>query len=333
MKMPTMNSLQSVTRAQAVRERLANGLIAATPVPFDDNGKLHEAGHESYLGYMARQPIAGVAVWAHTGRGLMLNDETARRVLHDWREALPRKVIIAGVGSHDANPERATARTVQMAENAARLGADALLVYPPAWLREQSHRDELILDHHRRVAAVGLPLILFFLYEAAGGISYSQAVLDDLLDLPEVVGIKMATLDSVMTYQDVSRLVQARHPDKLFITGEDRFLGYSLRRGARAALIGMGAICSELQAELIMSDRLGKSTRFLTLSDALDMLAETIFVRPMEGYIKRLLWALVHLGVIPLEAAHDPWGPQLPPHEFDDVGRTLAALVTATREC
>jgi 4-hydroxy-tetrahydrodipicolinate synthase len=329
--MSTMNSFQSVSKAQEVSERLTNGLIAATPVTFDENGKLHVGGHESYLRHMAHQPIAGVAVWAHTGRGLMLDDETARRVLHDWREALPEKVLIAGVGSHDESPERATAITLQMAENAARLGADALLVYPPTWLRDDPRKDIFIAEHHRRVAAIGLPLILFYLYEEAGGISYSRAVLDELLVLPEVVGIKMATLDSVMTYQDVARLVQARHPDKLFITGEDRFLGYSLRRGARAALIGMGAICSDLQAELIMSDKLGKATRFLTLSDAFDLLAETIFVKPMEGYIKRLLWALVHLGVIPFEAAHDPWGPQLPAQEFDDVGRALAALVTATR--
>ena len=76
-------------------------------------------------------------------------------------------------------------------------------------------------------------------------------VLDELLALPNVIGIKMATLDSVMTYQDVARHIQSRHPDKLLITGEDRFLGYSLRRGAQAALIGMGAVCTDLQAELM----------------------------------------------------------------------------------
>jgi 4-hydroxy-tetrahydrodipicolinate synthase len=62
------------------------------------------------------------------------------------------------------------------------------------------------------------------------------------------------------------------------------------------------------------------------LSNAVDSLAETLFVAPMEGYIQRLLWALVHLGVIPLEAANDPWGPKLPEREFDEVGSTLAAL-------
>lgn len=310
-----------------LRARLDGGLIPAVPAILNDRGRLHKGAHEAYLRYMASQPIAGVAVWAHTGRGLMLDEETARTVLKDWRDTLPSKVLIAGVGS--ASSVNATEKTIEMAERAARIGADALLVYAPTWLRSSEQRDSLIIRHHQRIAALGLPLVLFYLYEEAGGISYSPAVLDELLAIPEVVGIKMATLDSVMTYQDVSRQLAARHPHQLLITGEDRFLGYSLRRGARAALIGMGAVCCEMQAELIRSHLEGNAERFLTLSDQVDMLAESTFIAPMEGYIKRLLWALVHLGVIPLEAAHDPWGPELPSHEFDEVGRTLAALLAA----
>ena len=322
-----MNRSRTVSTLDDLRARLAGGLIAATPVPFDSDGKLHERAHHSYLRYMAGQRIAGVAVWAHTGRGLMLDAGTARKVLSDWRAALPESVVIAGVGAgRDASPEEAATRTIEMAEAAASLGADALLVYAPTWAREHQSRDELIVAHHRRVAAVGLPLILFYLYEEAGGISYSPAVLDELLALPQVAGIKMATLDSVMTYQDISRQMRERHADKLLITGEDRFLGYSLRRGASAALIGMGAVCCDLQTELLRAHVENDAARFLELSDAVDMLAETIFINPMEGYIRRLLWALVHLGVIPMEAANDPWGPELAAHEFDQMGRTLAAL-------
>ena len=319
--------------SNSIATRLADGLIPATPVPFDENGRLHETGHKSYLSHMARQSVAGVAVWAHTGRGLMLDEDTAQRVLNDWRSALPEAVIVAGAGSRDSNPQTATAQTVAMAERAARAGADALLVYPPTWLVGHSSPDQLILEHHRQVARVGLPLILFYLYEAAGGIAYSPQLLDELLALPGVAGIKMATLDSVMTYQDVSRQLRQRHPEKLLITGEDRFLGYSLRLGARSALIGMGAICCNLQAELIRANTSGDATRFLKLSDKVDLLAESIFVQPMEGYIRRLLWALVHLGVIPFEAANDPWGPQLDPDEFETVGRTLNALALITQEC
>jgi hypothetical protein len=35
---------------------------------------------------------------------------------------------------------------------------------------------------------------------------------------------------------------------------------------------------------------------------------------------------LAHQGVIPLEAANDPWGPELPREEYDEVGRVLNEL-------
>lgn len=321
------SSAEIVGVADKLRDRIHGGLIPAVPVPSNRDGSIHSGAQESYLKYMSGQQVAGVAVWAHTGRGLMLEEETAARVLRDWREALPDKVIVAGAGSRGADtPEDATRESVRMAERAALGRADALLAYAPTWLRHHSQRDSEIVKHHRRLAEVGLPLILFYLYEEAGGVHYSPAVLDELLSLPEVVGIKMATLDSVMTYQDVSRQIGARHPQKLLITGEDRFLGYSLQRGASAALIGMGAVCCEMQAELIRASLKGEAERFLHLSRQADLLAESTFIAPMEGYIRRLLWALVHQGVIPLDAAYDAWGPQLPAREFDEVGRTLDLL-------
>jgi len=144
--------------------------------------------------------------------------------------------------------------------------------------------------------------------------------------LPKVIGIKMATLDSVMTYQDVARQIQSRHPDKLLITGEDRFLGYSLRRGAQAALIGMGAVCCDLQAELLEAHFAGNAERFLELSDLVDQLAEVLFIDPMEGYIGRILCALSQLGVIPPEAANDPWGPSLTSSEVDNISNLMNSL-------
>ena len=304
---------------------LTGGLIPAVPVPFNLNGELHAAAQNSYLRYMSSQSIAGVAVWAHTGRGLWLDSETAREVLQEWRSALPEKILIAGVGakSSDAHSDGETSSTLRMAEEAARGDADALLVYPPTWLRNHPSRDQQIVDHHSRLSTIGLPLVLFYLYEAAGGVSYSITVLDELLSMPNVLGIKVATLDSVMTYQDIADQLQNKHPDKLLITGEDRFLGYSLRRGAKAALIGLGAVFCELQSELIRAHIDSNANRFLELSDLVDTLAEALFVAPMEGYIQRILCALAHLGVIPIEAAHDPWGPGLTTAEIEKIGRVV----------
>ena len=203
--MTTGNMPQVKTTLEQLKAKLIGGLIPAAPVMFDREGRFHERAHKAYVEYMRAQPIAGVAVWAHTGRGLYLDAETARRVIEDWRAGLPNKPLIAGVGTNTSStPEEATDATFAMASSAAEYGADALLVYPPAWLKHHESRDSLIVKHHARLAELGLPLVLFYLYEAAGGIQYNLSVLDDLLGLPNVVGIKMATLDSVMTYQDVS---------------------------------------------------------------------------------------------------------------------------------
>jgi 4-hydroxy-tetrahydrodipicolinate synthase len=306
---------------------LAGGLIPAVPVLFDREHRFHERAHEAYVSVMSSQPIAGVAVWAHTGRGLFLDDVTAERVLRQWRAAVDTP-LIAGVGArnNDATPQAATNATLVMASRAADYGADAFLVYPPSWLKHHEQRDALIVEHHEHLGKFGLPLVLFYLYEAAGGISYTRTVLDELLSLPNVIGIKMATLDSVMTYQDVATQLRTRHPDKLLITGEDRFLGYSLRRGAKAALIGMGAVCSAVQAELIKAHVGGKADRFLELSDQVDRLAEVLFIDPMEGYIGRILYALARLGVISADAANDPWGPALTAPELENIDLVLGAL-------
>jgi 4-hydroxy-tetrahydrodipicolinate synthase len=308
-----------------LNSRFVGGLIPAAPVMFDREHRFHEGAHESYVSWMSSQAIAGVAVWAHTGRGLLLDDETAQRVIRQWRAGVVDKPLIAGVGAH-ADSEDATSATLAMAQTAADYGADALLVYPPSWLKHHELRDSLIVKHHEQLSKLGLPLVLFYLYEAAGGVRYTETVLDELLTLPNVIGIKMATLDSVMTYQDVANHIQSRHPDKLLITGEDRFLGYSLRRGARAALIGMGAVCSDLQAELIDAHFAGKAERFLELSDLVDRLAEVLFIHPMEGYIGRILYALAKLGVISAEAANDPWGPALTATELDNIDALLNTL-------
>ena len=103
-----------------------------------------------------------------------------------------------------------------MAIEARRGRADALLAFP-------ARADPV--SHHARLSRE-LPVIAFWLYEAAGGVAYDDATLHAILDLPGVIGIKVATLDSVMTFQRLAALLRA-HPDKLLITGEDRFLGYS----------------------------------------------------------------------------------------------------------
>lgn len=275
------------------------GLVPAVPVPFR-GATVDEQAQRDYARWMATQRVAGVAVWAHTGRGPHLSPAQRRLVLKTWREALPHKVIVAGANSTD------------MAREAQLGGADALLAFPP-------RKDPIAFHSH---LSEELPVIAFYLYEAAGGVSYDDATLHGILSIPNVIGIKVATLDSVMTFQRIAAVMR-EHPDKLLITGEDRFLGYSLMMGARAALIGMAAALTDVHAALLGTYAAGDCHDFLSVSAKLDAFGAVTFTAPMEGYIRRMLWALAADGVIPDESCDDPWGPALPESERETVRRAV----------
>jgi 4-hydroxy-tetrahydrodipicolinate synthase len=280
-------------------ERLDGGLIPAVPVPFRGT-EIDAAAQRGYARWMAAQPVAGVAVWAHTGRGPHLTGEQRREVLDTWRDALPDRLVVAG------------ARDIGMAIEARRGKADALLAFPQA-------SDPI--GFHQRLSRE-LPVIAFYLYQAAGGVAYDDRTLHGILELPNVIGIKVATLDSVMTFQRIAAILRD-HPAKLLITGEDRFLGYSLLLGARSALIGMGAALSDLQADLVRARTAEDWGRFVALSELCDRFAQTTFIEPMEGYIRRMLWAAAAEGALPSDACDDPWGPVLPDQERDAVERAV----------
>src|SRR6266481_125909 len=271
------------------------GMIPAVPVPFRGR-ELAEDALRAYAAWMAEHQVAGVAVWAHTGRGPHLSPDQRRRVLAAWRTALPMSQIVAG------------ATSVAMAAEAKAGGANALLAFPQA-------ADPV--GYHRALGRE-LPVIAFYLYEAGGGVAYDNPTVHAILALPNVMGIKVATLDSVVTFQRIADLMRD-HPDKLLITGEDRFLGYSLTMGARAALIGVGAALTDLHVALMESFRSGDFGKFVRLSGVCDRFASATFVSPIEGYVRRMLWALAADGVIPDDACDDPWGPSLPPSERDAV--------------
>ena len=275
--------------------RLRGGLIPAVPVPFRGR-EIDTSAQAAYARTMAGHTVAGVAVWAHTGRGPHLSAEQRRSVLEVWREALPDRIIVAG------------ARDITTAIEARRGRADALLAFPQA-ADPAGYHDRLSRE---------LPVIAFLLYEAAGGVSYDDAALHAILALPRVIGIKVASLDSVMTFQRVAAIMRD-HPEKLLITGEDRFLGYSILMGAHAALIGMGAAATGLQLALLTAALESRWADFVRLSAACDRFSQATFVAPMEGYIRRMLWAAAEEGAIPPEACDDPWGPELSDTERDAV--------------
>src|SRR4051794_25071253 len=102
---------------KALTEGLVGSLVPAVPVPFRGR-EFARAAQTQYAQWMAAEPVAGVAVWAHTGRGPHLEADVRREVLDIWREAMGDRIVVAG------------ARDIGMAIEARRGKADALLAFP-----------------------------------------------------------------------------------------------------------------------------------------------------------------------------------------------------------
>lgn len=318
----------TVSAARSLRRRL----IPAVPTIFGTDGTLDAAANERYARWMAEQDVGGVAVWAHTGRGLALTEEQRAAVLGVWTAATDG-VVVCGVGvpvvsemprGASARTEAVARATCAMAREAKAGGADIVMVHPPTALRALDDVDARVLDVYRAVLEVGLPVLAFYLYAEAGGLALGPETVEAVLALDGVIGIKIATLDSVMTFQDLVPVVRGME-GSLLITGEDRFLGYSLMLGADAALVGIGAGCTGVSAALLAAWFGDDRAAFLELSQAVDTFARTTFTAPMEGYVQRMLWALEADGVIP-SGSMDPFAPVLDPAERGIIASAVKAL-------
>ncbi len=316
------------------RDKLKGGLIPAVPVLLHKDGVVHREAQERYCEYMAQQDVRGVAVWVHTGRGLLLSRETREFVMSAWRSRTTgERIIVAGVGANVPGPIPSSTKlheffeeTKEMGRHALNLGADAFLAFPPFALQPVEKHESEIVAYHEEIASLGAPVFLFYFYEGGIGLPYSETLLRKLFSIEAVVGIKVATFDDVVTVQNIARLIEEDHPDILFVSGEDRMLPYTIMRGAVCGLVGMGAICTGLQVRLFQSYFAGKAKEFLELAAKVDRLGEATFIEPLEGYVLRLLWALELKGIIPSEAVNDPHGPPLPPEQKSRLASVLRSI-------
>src|SRR5665647_2494831 len=184
-------------QTQALVNQLSAGVTAAVFTPARKDGCIDIDALADYSSRLASSGLAGLAVWAHTGRGLRL-DRRCRKIVIDTIRQATTLPLVAGVGVPSevkvADTNEGIAATVAMAHAAGESGADALMVYPPAFAAGQgvAERASTVRRIHSAVAALGLPVLGFLLYERAGGVSYRDAELAEILCIDGVVGMKVA---------------------------------------------------------------------------------------------------------------------------------------------
>lgn len=275
-----------------------DGLIPATVLPMHADGQPDYEGLRRYIRWVTEQGPVALAVNVDTGEGPHLTHDEKVRVLQTVKEETPRPCI-AGV----AGPF--TAQAVQQARDFKAAGADALLVFPiPAYLSSPLD-PEIPVRYHKAVAEVGLPVILFQLQPALGGVNFDIDTLRRLIDIDGVVALKEASFDA-RRYLDTVRMVQSlpkyQSGEFTMLSGNDNFILESFMLGCTGALIGFGAVMTSQQVRMIDAWRNGNIDEARQLGEQVQHLADVVFAAPVANYRARLKEALVMLGV--LENAH-----------------------------
>jgi 4-hydroxy-tetrahydrodipicolinate synthase len=293
------------------------GIIPAIVTPMTNEGALDLPALRRYAEWLAEQGPVALAVNVDTGEGPHLTAEEKRQTLETVAEAVAGKCkVIGGV----AGPS--TAMGVSNARAAQDSGADALLIFPISAFLGQPLNPEVPYRYHAAIAeSVDLPLILFQLQPALGGVLFTTEILHRLIAIPNVAAIKEASFDA-MRFLQVKAALESASRKITFLTGNDNFICESFILGAEGALLGFSTLGTREQVSMLAAIQRGDIAEARELGARLQPLADVIFAAPVTDYRARTKDALKMLGILENTTVRPPLLP-IPESELETIRNAL----------
>jgi len=269
------------------------GIIPAIVTPMTIEGELDIPTLRRYAGWLADQGPVALAVNVDTGEGPHLTPDEKRQTLETVAEAVAGKCkVVGGVAGPSTAQGVANARAAQSA------GADALLIFPISAFLGHPLNPEVPYRYHAAIAeSVDLPLILFQLQPALGGVLYTTEILHKLITISSVAAIKEASFDA-MRFLQVKAALESASRKITFLTGNDNFIYESFVLGAEGALLGFSTLGTREQVNMLAAIQRGDIAEARELGSRLQPLADIIFAPPVTDYRARTKEALKMLGVL-----------------------------------
>jgi len=233
------------------------GLISATVTPFKADGAID---YKSLADHVARvastRGLYGVAISGHAGEVLALASEERIEIVATAKKVLPKGIrLVAGIES------RSMAGLVREGQIARDAGADMLLVLPLFDVRPYRHLchqpDAVYSVFERMDREVGLPMIVFQ-YPEATGCAYSLESLRRIASLPNVVGIKAATV-TASKYAELNDALN----DKVAVLAacDAPSLFGMLLHHAPGALLGISVVGTQHWVDLVREATVGDARK------------------------------------------------------------------------
>ncbi|RED41135.1 4-hydroxy-tetrahydrodipicolinate synthase [Paenibacillus sp. VMFN-D1] len=260
-----------------------HGVLVPVVTPFLPNGELDLASYTRYVEKLAEHHINGLIINGTTGEAPTVRwDEVVQitratqQILKEKQRSIP---VIIGTGTND------TLTTVQRTEQAAALGADAVLVVVPYYSKPSQ---EGIIEHFRRVTEVGVPVIAYEI-PARTGVRLTMHTAKTIMEMEGVIGMKDSSdgleLVTELTRQDAGAV----------LCGDDLYYHAKLSQGASGGILASANLYTDIFIEVHDLVQKGRVIEGKRSFDRVVPLIRKLFQEPNPAPIK---WVLANQGVI-----------------------------------
>ena len=211
------------------------GVFPPIPTPFDQDGEVHTTALRQNLRYWNRYELAGYVVLGSNGEAVYLSERERLRVLETAREEiLPDRIMIAGAGSES------TRQTVTLVRQAAKAGADAVLVSTPHYYGARMTRDSLV-SHYRSVSDESPIPVLLYNVPKFTHVDMDAETVALAARYPGIIGIK----DSSGNIAKLADIIRLCGPGFQVLAGSAGFFFAGLVLGAVGGVLALANVAPQ----------------------------------------------------------------------------------------
>lgn len=241
-------------------------VITAMVTPFGADGALDLEGAARLASHLAGHGSDAIVVSGTTGEAPTLSSSEKRHLLREVVGAVgARAKVIAGTGTYN------TAESIELSREAAKEGADGLLVVTPYYSRPP--QSGLIAHFNAIAAATDLPIILYDIPSRTGR-KIEHATLLELATVPTIIGVKDAAGDIAGT----ARLRAEAPSDFEIWSGDDALTLPMLAVGARGVISVASHLVGERISEMIAAHEKGDVEGASAINRELMPLFDVLFI-------------------------------------------------------
>ncbi|QKX54285.1 uncharacterized protein TRUGW13939_01370 [Talaromyces rugulosus] len=221
--------------------------------------------HKKYCAYLSKY-LTGLVILGTNAEAFLLTRDERAQAIRAAREAVgPTYPIMAGVGAHS------TKQVLELSEDAAKAGANYLLVLPPAYFDKATTPSTVKRFFADVAAKASLPVVVYNFPGVTNGVDIDSDTIEAIVQASaaaspngrsNVVGVKLTCAQ----VGKITRLTAAFGPDEFAVFGgQSDFLIGGLSVGSAGCIAAFANIAPKTISQIYRLYKEGKVEEALTL--------------------------------------------------------------------